>query len=525
MRFELVLKLIPFVLFFLFVTIPMLYLPRDMWDGTIIEYASLKYDFSGLKSYFMESNWFLQYPLSVAIIEISKILDMSYKNLNALVVFILMLIFLRETLLLAERQFRLSKLNSYFTIALVATFSTWGVLLSSIMTLHLACMAIGLLSVRMIHNKNLMPTSIGLIALVISLNLQSLLVFLPVLSFIYDLSERNQVRHSWLVKPTKQTVLIFFTCVIYFTVIRLFFPPTGLYENYNSIDISNFDELTKVAFSSLAMITFLLPIFLIVVCIYILSFIVEKKTIKSINKENIPTAKQIAWLLLLFCSGLFPYAAVGKFSTLWGIGDWGSRQAFLIVLPTCLFTVLCLQSLYNKFSSGLIKRCVLIGAAVIFLFHMMLLTIDIKHKSNRQMFVTQLEDLIQANEEKLRPGILEIIGVNLPTPQFRPYEANFLMYSATGKANWWTRIGKDEDKNFTIPCYLKEIKNYQIKFIYNYDLKHENNHTVFEIKASGFRGRLNLVQSLLGINSPGEIDLIRIYTKPVEQDLQGKNCN
>jgi hypothetical protein len=525
MRFEIFFKAIPFVLFFLFVTAPMLSLPRDMWDGTIIEYASLIENFSGLKSYFIESTWFLQYPLSLAIIEISQFLNISYKNLNALVVLLSMFIFLRETLFLAEYQIKLSKPASYFALALVATFGTWGVLLSSIMTLHFACIAIGLLSIRIIHKKTLSSTLLGLTALLISLSLQSLVAFLPVLSYIYDLSERSQVRQLWFTKPSKQTVLIFVTCVAFLLVIRQFYPPSGLYENYNNLEIGSLEGLAKVAFSSLAMGTFLIPIFLIVACISLLAALVENKSINLTNEVNSYNPKWVAWLLILFCAGFFPYAAVGKYSVLWGIGDWSSRQAFLLVLPTCLLTALCFQSLYDKFSTRLLRTCILTGGAVIFLFHLMLLIIDIEHKSNRQIFVTELENIMRANEDRLSPGLLQIVGNNLATPQFRPYEANFLMYSATGKANWWTRVGDKEDENFSIPCYLKENQDYQIKYVYNYEPEHANNHTVVEIKASGFRGRLNLVGNLLGVNPPSVIELIRIYSKPVVQDLQVENCN
>jgi hypothetical protein len=535
MRFEKFIKATPFVLFFLFVTVPMLSLPRDMWDGTIIEYASLIDDFSGLKTYFFESTWFLQYPLSLAIIEISQILNMSYKNLNALVVLLFMFIFLRETLFLAEHQIKLSKPASYFALALVATFGTWGVLLSSIMTFHLACMAIGLLSVRTIHTKTLSSTLLGLTALLISLSLQSLSAFLPVLSYIYDLSERSQVRQLWFSKPSKQTTLIFGTCIAFYLVIRLFYPPSGLYENYNNLVIGSFEGLAKAAFSSLALGTFLIPIFLIVACLSLLAIVVDNKTINPTNEVNSYNPKWVVWLLILFCAGLFPYAAVGKYTALWAIGDWSSRQAFLLVLPTCLFTALCLQILYDKFSAGLLRTCILTGGAVIFLFHLMLLTIDIEHKSNRQIFVTQLENIMRANEDRLSPGLLEIVGSNLPTPTFRTYEANFLMYSATGKANWFVRVGNNEDENFTISCSLKENQNLNI---YNYEPEHANNHTVVEINASGFRGRLKsswlwrglthsvfLVRNLLGINPPGVIELIRIYSKPVVQGLQVENCN
>ena len=42
------------------------------------------------------------------------------------------------------------------------------------------------------------------------------------------------------------------------------------------------------------------------------------------------------------------------------------------------------------------------------------------------------------------------------------YEANFLMYTATGKADWWVRIRRDKDAKFTIPCHIQSNRDYQI---------------------------------------------------------------
>ena len=65
MKAKLFLGSAPVLLFLLLVTAPMLMMSRDMWGGTIIEYASVVNNYSGLKAYFSESTWFLQYPLTM----------------------------------------------------------------------------------------------------------------------------------------------------------------------------------------------------------------------------------------------------------------------------------------------------------------------------------------------------------------------------------------------------------------------------------------------------------------------------
>jgi len=515
----------PSTLFFFFVTVPMLSLPRDMWDGTIIEYASIVDDFSGLKSYFFESTWILQYPLSLAIIEISKIFTISYKTMNALVVLAFMVLFLRETFFIAEHKIKLSKPSAYFALALVAIFGTWGDLLSSIMTLHFGCMAIGLLAVRKIHKKTINSTFIGFAALLTSLSLQSQLVFLPALSYIYDLSERTKERQLWFANPSKQTIYILLTCITFYIAVRQFYPPHGLYENYNNLVIGSFKGLALATYSGIAMSTYLIPTFFVVGCICVLSLAVNDKTITPLKEETPYNPKWLLWLLVIFCAGLFPYAAVGKLSVLWGVGDWSSRQAFLLVLPTCLFTALCLQCLYDNFPSRLLRACVLVSGAVIFLFHLTLLTIAVAYKSNRQVFVTHLETLMRNNESKLKPGRLEIVGGNIPSPPLREYEANFLMYSATGKAEWWTRVGSNADDKFTIPCYIKQRRDYQVKYVYDYEPAHADNHTIVEINTNGFSGPVNVIRNVLGISPPGAIELVQISSKSKETSREADGCN
>ena len=118
---------VPISLFFLFVTAPMLIMPRDMWDGTMIEYASMANDYAGIKSYFFESSWFLQYPLSLFVIKSAQVLTISYKTANAFLVFGIAFFLLREVFYIAHDKLKLSKIFSYYAVTLFATFSTWSV--------------------------------------------------------------------------------------------------------------------------------------------------------------------------------------------------------------------------------------------------------------------------------------------------------------------------------------------------------------------------------------------------------------
>ncbi len=525
MKHDRLLAIIPIALFFAFVTTPMLTLSRDMWDGTIIEYASLIRDFSGLWSYFIESTWFLQYPLSLAVINFSDILGISYKNANAVFVFVFILILLRETFLFGRDQIKLPNKTAYFAISLLATSSVWGDLLSSIMTLHLGCMALGLLSVRAIHTGSSSIKFAGFAGLVMSLNLQSQLVYLPVLSYIYDLSKANKDKNTWLIRPSFKTIQIFFIGFILYAIVRIFFPPHGQYVNYNSPILGSLLGLAKAGYSFLLFGTYLAPI---VASVFIIAVLTDssynhQKNI-FITKLSL-NPKWLVWLMILFLAGAFPYAVVGKTSTLWGVTDWKNRQAFLLAVPTALLTASYLQIMYEKAAVSLIKNTVLICGAVILLLNAFLLLSATAYKVNRQIFVSQLEAEIKINEEKLQPGLLEIVGDGIPGPSLRGYESNFLMFTATGKADWWTRVSTDRDRNFFTPCFIQQKQAYQIKYIYNYDESHDKNYTSMKIKVHGFKGPINIFRNILGIGPGGKIEIISVSQEFNKHPKEHPKCD
>ena len=419
----------------------------------------------------------------------------------------------------------LPRVTSYFVLAMVATFSTWGTLFSSVMTLHFACMAIGLFSVREIHKKTLASTLLGYLALIVSLNLQSQLVYLPVLSYLYDFSERKEEKHLWLAHPSKQTILILCVCIAVFIISKQFYPPYGIYENYNSLIIGTREGLISVLYSTIMFGTYLIPIIVVMGLVFLIIFSSTQTEIGLKREHTKYDPFFIGWLSVLFFAGLFPYAAVGKHTFLLDFPGFSNRQAILLSLPTSLLTALLLQYCYDKFAIRLVRRVVLVSGATLLLMQVSMLTISSIHKFNRQVFMTQLETIMKLNSAAISPGLLEIVGRETPGPILAVYEANFLMYTATGKADWWVRIRRDKDAKFTIPCHIQSNRDYQIKHVYNYKPEHIKNNTLVEVKVSGFRGIANSFRNVFRLNAPGLVELVNVSSREVSKSQKNEVCD
>ena len=227
-------------------------------------------------------------------------------------------------------------------------------------------------------------------------------------------------------------------------------------------------------------------------------------------------------LLLLFLSGAFPYIAVGKYSHFLDITDWNNRQGMLLALPTSLLAALCFDIMYKLSEEKFVKWLIIGSSSMLLIFQISLLSFNLVNKLNRQIFVSELEAAIRLNQEELLPGALEIIGEGIPGPYFRGYEVNFLMYSSTGRADWWARIGEKYDASFAIPCYIRSNQAYQLKYAYNYDVSHDLNHTIIHVDVSGYEGLANAMRNVLRINDNASVEFANLH---IESNLDDVICN
>ena len=508
---NLFIKFLPIALFFFFIIFPILNLSHDMWDGTILEYAKLKEDYTGIKILFYETNLYLGYYFTIIIIYASELLSLSFKDANALFLISTGFFFIRENCLLAERQIKLRKFFIFFAGCLSATFPAWENLLTTTVSFQFFCITLGLFSIRIIHNNSKSLKLVGFFFLVFSYTLQSLLVFLPILSFMYDLLKKN----SNFEYPSTETILVFLIGVLFFSIFNVFYPPRGLYVGYNDLNINNISDLFSFIYHTLKFTTYLFPLFLIIFVISIFIRIVFKNKLKFSAKDRTKKhiLKCLIILFLLFFAGAIPYAAVLKSSMLWQVDGWSGRHAFLLAVPTSLFSALCLQILYYNFLSRSKSLVIILGASTVFLLNFGVLMSGVSYNVNRQIFLLKLEHIIKPNINTIKPGLLQIIGDQIPGPALASYETNYLMYKITGKADWWSRIATKKDDEFTIPDFLQKNSKYHTYYVYNFHSSHLNNHTIVNIKVENFKGILNFFKNYFGLTSQSKIKVISILEK------------
>ena len=359
---------LPYMLCLLFVTLPMTSLQHDMWDGVIVQFAGETQNYLGIDSYFKESTWFLQYWLSLGLYEASDFLSLTYYQANTLLVAISLLTLLGETQILATKRLGLNKGWSIVGVSLLATSPTWGVLLSSIMTFHLVCLTLGMMAVRLMHQTKLGLNVLDLALLFPVYNFPSLLAFLPLLSYLYDLTDPNLEDDTKIVRISRRTLVTSVMAGIVYYVTQVMLGPYGIYENYNHIVTFDFSGIVLVVKLSLKSMTFFLPI-LVVLC----GLTIAWMYLQAFDKKGIPVqaplemsgaqSRVLLGLILLSIAAFSTYTLVGKSVAIWAMADWDGRQALLLAVPVSLLGALMLQ-MFSRQVNGALGHTMLGLAAI-----------------------------------------------------------------------------------------------------------------------------------------------------------------
>jgi hypothetical protein len=126
-------------------------------------------------------------------------------------------------------------------------------------------------------------------------------------------------------------------------------------------------------------------------------------------------------------------------------------------------------------------------------------------KLGRQEFEEKL--IQELKKEQVKPGIVEIVGLPIFIPDFRVYEANYLMYRTFGKADWWTRIGQSEDPNFAVPEWIQRI-DYQK--IYIYQPPKAACRTVIQVNLTNYGGFWEGAKSMLHLANKSKVQIAAV---------------
>jgi len=508
---------LPFIIGFLFVILPLIFSNHDMWDGVIIDYASLTNNFTGVKNWFYESGWIFQYWQTYYTYKIAIFFSLSYKSINLIIIFLSLYIIIFESFIIARDKMQLSESWAIFAASLTAIFPMWNLLLSSVLTYHFMCLAFGILGIRLIHHKKKYINIFGIIFTIIGLGFNAMLTLLPILSFFYDSCKKDNVKRWYKFFPSLRTIGVFISGVIVFLILNKYYHSNGLYSKYNSIiNPFNLKELLSFFTSLLNYSSFLILPFLAIIALYILSKNNANSTIASFENKQLNNHIYFTFFLVIFFS-IFPYCAVGKYTHLLGIYSWDGRQALPLgpLYSSFILVLIKFTQTKTKIESKLKNKYTIVILSLIFLFQLSLLIWGFSEKFNRQVFSQQIIKIIKENESKLLPGKIQIIGSGIPELKYNVYESNYIFYLATGKALWWTKISNSVDKNFKIPDYIIKNKVYRQKYIYKKNkLKYS---TIIHIEAKGFNGFLkNQLLNTFKIGNP-TISIKKIITSSIQQ--------
>ena len=316
-----------FVFFFLLLHLPIFFI-NNIWDGTVISYGFNANDISGVKNWYTESSSNFQF----IIIKILYFLHIIF-NISAEIVFDLftittILLFSIEIKKFAVRVFKLNKENNSYFLYFALIFPVWHSLTEINLTLYLFCFYLAFLGYRFFvtANHDLYKLA-GILLIYFSFSIKSNFTFV-----IAIVTLETFYNYFVFKKKTFQNfVLIYLISISGYLINLYFYPPFGVYENYNRVDLTNFD-IKKLFLDIKNFYSFF--IFYLIPGLALL--IIFKKKKFFLNK--IFVFKIILILLFSFVT-IVPYLLTQKSINILFFTGFQSRHAYLISASTIFFII------------------------------------------------------------------------------------------------------------------------------------------------------------------------------------------
>lgn len=488
---------LPYLLSIAIVGSSLLRFREDIWDGVIISYAFETKDVSGLQSWFFSSGWNLQYFLVRLEFVISSLTGLSFHLINILISILVILIILKEVRWVAAVVFGLPKYWANVACCVFAVMPVWSVLASSVMLIHVTCIALGLVGSRLLTSESWCKNFLASLFVILSFQLNSMLVFLPTLQLIMGVKFVSFKKFDF--SSLRKFFLSLGLAVAYYFLTQKFNQPEGIYQGYNSLigpwDKGFWNLLTDNLLSYSSFI--LIPILAIV----------GLKGSFSLNKSDFAIYIK---LTTLGVASVIPYIAVGKTSDLRDYTDWSYRHSLLLSIPIAILTTTILFHLGNR-EKGVDRRLIekrIIPTCIVIALMSSLLLASFATKLNRQDFELSLSEELKNNRVNPAPGILVFSVSGAPAPIFREYEVNYLLFRTYGRIDWWGAINPTDPRNFAFPSSYANLPESEIIFA---KVPHGCRSTI-NVKAIGHEGRWAIVRNFFDIHDLRSIEILSIST-------------
>jgi hypothetical protein len=465
---------------------------RDIWDGTIIDYYLSLNDYEPLRQWFYSSGWELQYYALLFQDKLADALNLPTRYIIISFSILALIGLAIEIYFLAKSRFETHRKIALIIACLFLFLPTWNVLSSSVMNIHIICLFLSLIGVRVFFSESKLKKIFGVCLILTSYQLNSLLFFIPILVFVIEKINSEDIDTNKF-RP-RRFLFTSLISILYFMTSRLINPNDGLYIGYNQIVFPTSPSLLGLyihnflSFSSFLLIPFI-PFSLIMLCKFVSN--------RSGNKfPRLFSTKKLLLFLLLYLGAIFPYIAVGKSTNIFELTDWTQRQGFVLAIPLVLLTGSVISKISEFWEVERRFFRIIITFALTLLLPLSLQFESFAIKLNRQSFESDLITTLKLNSSVPPPGTFQIYGDGIPQPDIRNYESNFLLYETYSKASWWSVIGNNKDLDFSLPLWM--TPQHADAYIFEYSQNHCRSD--LEIKASGYSSpHGSLLRRFLGV--------------------------
>jgi TM2 domain-containing membrane protein YozV len=475
----------------------------DMWDAAIINYTIKIASWGGLRRLTADADLDSGFVFGRTQGFLTQIFRLRFLLIDRFVLGIAMLAISCLLYHISKVRFHMSARWSAFGVLLFLTFPSWHILASSTQTYYFVSLALTMFGVHRIYLGKGRTALLGLLLLLMSFDMNSMILFAPALAIIYEATQNDTTS---VLKRLSRPFGIALLGIVYWAVSRSLSQPSGLYAGYNQmVDPFSLDgwRVLKTGFTAYSTFA-ILPLLglAILACLVILFGSTHQRNQIPPSGHVLP----LIFLIPLYFAAVLPYVLVQK-STFVDDFDWDGRHAIPLSIPISLIVMLATHLIFQQL--GLHGRWRILwkitAVALLVVPQSFVLMHGLTMKLGRQEFEEKL--ITELKKEQVKPGIVEIVGLPVFIPDFRVYEANYLMYQAFGKADWWTRIGQAEDPNFVVPDWIQRV-DYQK--IYIYQPPQTACRTVIQVSLLNYGGFWEGVKSMLHLANKSKVDITSV---------------
>ncbi|MBI9078891.1 MAG: hypothetical protein JEY79_04025 [Pseudodesulfovibrio sp.] len=433
-----------------FALLPILLSYHDIWDGHYVYEAFKLQDMSLLKKWFFESRWTLQYYFYLLTELLQNNLGIPYKITSNIVSCAAVVGICVETRRILKQKLGVENEFSLLAVVVILVFPPWATLMTSVLTFHITCVWLFLLSVRLCKSN----PAVAFVLFICSLSLNSIFAFAVGYTFFDGILTINNKN-----KKEKLLKIIAFgaSLLILFVTYRVLFPPYGVYSGYNSLKpwYPGFYYFAITA-------TILMGI-----CYF---FLAKGED----SKERTILLKRVGACLILMFFACVAYWYVGRAIKVQGTNSFTPRHAYLAVIPIAMLFALLTQYTIRK-----IGRKIVYGVtAVILLVSISYQFVAYQQKYTQLLYENILIESLKTIEKPL-PGVVFIVSERKGIPKYLrdfPSSTNWIMLAAYDQELWYARSCTEG-----INCEAAEItrKNLEEKLAQHPDGPIDGKHTTY----------------------------------------------